>query len=524
MVMTERYEQWGMTAACILAVAIALAAGNGGIEVGSSNHHTLLPVVRRILDPNYLPGDFGVELRLSHHRGFALVIASLARVIGEDQALILLSVLGTLLLSGALYDFCRSVGLRRAGYLALGAWIATGMAWAGRGLEQNTFVGNSEVQPPLFAHAFVLFGVASYLRGSRRLPVLFAALATLTHLQIGIIFALALAPLYLIELRELGWKEALKLALIYLLPSAPALAGLLAMSQRGLLASSAISWRAATDLRQPHHFELISAAAGWWVAAHLAALALVYFFLRRRARTEAARVRPLLALAALLGLYALLHFFDYYIWQNGAIARLQFIRMSPLITAFGAAAVTLAIELWARERSVARAPALVAGALIVCAALWGWYQVKYQGAQYYFGVRRYAARIHSWNDACRWIAANTPREARFLTPPGTYGFTYLTDRSTVVDFKTNPDGNLGLDAWLARITDLGGGELPRGHGVENRRLLNDVFSRFSAEQLIALGEKYHAGYALLPKASQAELEVLYRNNQYRVVKIPIKEP
>mgnify|MGYP000855451736 CR=1 FL=1 len=39
------------------------------------------------------------------------------------------------------------------------------------------------------------------------------------------------------------------------------------------------------------------------------------------------------------------------------------------------------------------------------------------------------------------------------------------------------------------------------------------------EQLLALSAKYNAGYAVLPKDSKAEFEAVYRNKDYRVVKL-----
>src|SRR5205085_3230565 len=42
---------------CIVGIAILIISFNGGIGVGTSNHAGLLPVVRRILNPDYLPGD-----------------------------------------------------------------------------------------------------------------------------------------------------------------------------------------------------------------------------------------------------------------------------------------------------------------------------------------------------------------------------------------------------------------------------------------------------------------------------------
>ena len=55
----------------VLAVTAGLIYCSGGIGIGDGNHAGLLPVVRRILNPNYLPGDFNIELRFYHHRAFA---------------------------------------------------------------------------------------------------------------------------------------------------------------------------------------------------------------------------------------------------------------------------------------------------------------------------------------------------------------------------------------------------------------------------------------------------------------------
>ncbi|HVF88032.1 MAG TPA: hypothetical protein VM866_10600, partial [Pyrinomonadaceae bacterium] len=100
------------------------------------------------------------------------------------------------------------------------------------------------------------------------------------------------------------------------------------------------------------------------------------------------------------------------------------------------------------------------------------------------------------------------------------GFTYLSDRSAIVEFKTNPDGGQYLAQWFERLRDLGGGTLPEARGFRNGSLLNKAFASLSTDQIVALGEKYGASYAVLPKLSPAKLEVVYENDQYRLVKLP----
>src|ERR1051325_12013017 len=107
-------------ALAVLFVTFLLIVCNGGIRVGFSNHTGLMPVVRRLLDADYLPGNFGITLRLYHHRSFALLVAAFANFLGEDKALILLSIIGNLFLSASLYSLCRSLRLKIPAFLALG--------------------------------------------------------------------------------------------------------------------------------------------------------------------------------------------------------------------------------------------------------------------------------------------------------------------------------------------------------------------------------------------------------------------
>lgn len=163
--------------------------------------------------------------------------------------------------------------------------------------------------------------------------------------------------------------------------------------------------------------------------------------------------------------------------------------------------------------------ALVNATLIAAALVWGWYSPRRRDGAYYFGVLRFAEEKSSWADLARWVKTNGPLGTTYLAPPGRNGFSVLSERSIVAEFKLNPDGSLYLAEWMERLRDLAGGELPNGHGFENRRLLDKAFAKLSNEQLLALSEKYNAAYAILPKDSKARFEVIYQNKDYRLVRL-----
>ncbi len=512
---------------CVAAIMVSIISFNGGVSAGASNHFGQLPVVRRVLDPGYLPGDFSVEIRRHHHRVFTYLIAAGSVAFGEDRALILLHLIGMSLLTASLWRLCRVVSLSSLGFVTVGLFLATNLFRTGRGLELNHFVGDADIMPPTFAHASVLLSAASVLRGGYRSAALFAGLATLFHLQIGLICAAMIAPLYLAKLKQFGVRETLLVIALFIAAAAPGLLDLFQMLRRGLLNAPSTEYSLAyyIDFRHPHHFGLLSAAAALWVAAHVLIQIASYFLLRRFNRDEARAIGKLAVMSLTLVALALVHFTDYYLIKDDRIAAIQFIRLSPVITVFGAICLLAMINAWAEAMTIkigkSRIAVSVNAALILLAALWGVRVATRPDALFHFGVTRYAEQSSNWINICRWIKANGPRDAVYLTPPGANGFTSLSDRSNIGDFKNNPDGALYLTEWFERLRDLAGGKLPEGRGFDNRQLLNRAYAALSAEQLVEIGKKYGAEYAVLPRTSKTELEIVHQNDGYRLVKLPV---
>jgi hypothetical protein len=153
--------------------------------------------------------------------------------------------------------------------------------------------------------------------------------------------------------------------------------------------------------------------------------------------------------------------------------------------------------------------------LLVLVLAWSAYLFT-QPSRYYFGIRKYAEQKSGWADACRWIRKHGP-VALYITPPNRAGFTYLTDRSTVVEYKINPDGALYLPEWYERLRDVCGGSLPEGQGYTNNAHLREMYGSLTEEQLSSLARKYKAGCAVLPASSEVGFKTLYQNDDYKVV-------
>ncbi len=499
----------------ILLVASSIIAFNGGIAIGSGNHVGLLPVVRRILNPEYLPGDFNIELRLYHHRVFAWLIARLSIVFGEDGALIAIHLVSVLALSAALFFLCRTLKLSAVEFLLAGLLLSVNAFWIGLGLEENNFVGNPEIQPPTLAHAFVLAGTAALINKRWRLAALAAGLTTLAHLQIGVIFVSLIAPFYIWRLKQFDWRTLLAIVVAYLVPAAPAIWNMVHLLERGVSGTS-FSFDC-IRFRMPHHFELASTAAGVWFGLHLLVIILGYIWLRRADRDQGAIGVFVMMSLVLTGLI-FVHFFDYYVLHLLTAAKFQFLRLSPLIGVFAILTLLTCLRV-SRQSNLIWIPRV---AVVILLAAGGWAAsglIRQAPDRFSLNVHRYAEQRSNWGEVCRWVRANGPAEAVYLAPPGRYGFTYLTDRSSVVEFKINPDGGQYLPQWTERMRDLCGGSLPAGSGLENRRPIDRAFGSLSDDQLRALSAKYNARFAVLPRDSKVTFPALYENRDFRVVEI-----
>lgn len=498
-------------AIAILAAELAILLA-GGVQVGGGNHSGLLPVVRRLLDPGYLPGDFGIELRLHHHAFFASVAAGLTRVLGEEAAFLILTHAGYIILMLGLWRLSLAVGLPLGGFALTAVILATGTAFVGRGWEINDFLGNGPVMPPVFAHGFVLFSLSALVRRNHVQTLAWTGAVLLLHVQIGVIW---LCVLGLVALLAREWPNARALALGTLALLAIGAAGihdLWNLLSEGVVAGDGDGLQY-LRFRMPHHFELRGARHAAWLLAYTAVLVFWWRRTSRRGLPEARAARLLSAVGLALAVLSMLHALDWYLLGNGLIAQIQFVRLTPLIPVLG----MLALVSMAARRLDGRLLTVLA-VLIAAPAL----ALAFRGTgTAELGVVREADRPGTWHDLLRWVREHGPRDGLYVTPPGQSGFTAMTDRSTVVDFKVNPDGARARDAWYERLRAIAGETLPDlGDRGDNAAALDRAYAARAASILSDLACRYGVRYAVLPVEVEANGDELYRNRAWRLIAVP----
>jgi hypothetical protein len=120
--------------------------------------------------------------------------------------------------------------------------------------------------------------------------------------------------------------------------------------------------------------------------------------------------------------------------------------------------------------------------------------------------------LADWRAACEWIRTNTPQEALFHTPQGSWAFKWHAGRAEYVSFKDCPQDAAGIVEWNRRLL----------------RMKNWAQTNYSDEQgysveaatKLRFGEDPGITHILADRLGPFDLEPIYRNETYTIYRIP----
>ena len=114
-----------------------------------------------------------------------------------------------------------------------------------------------------------------------------------------------------------------------------------------------------------------------------------------------------------------------------------------------------------------------------------------------------------WQDACHWIAANTPSDALFLTPIESDSFKWYAQRAEFVNRKDCPQDAAGIVEWNRRLTLM-----------DHWGKAGFADQRYSADELRALRRQTGAEFALTRRRVPYEADLIYSNDTFNVFRLP----
>lgn len=145
------------------------------------------------------------------------------------------------------------------------------------------------------------------------------------------------------------------------------------------------------------------------------------------------------------------------------------------------------------------------------------------------GYHIYGPR-NTWQQTQEWAKANTPKEARFITPPYKFWhyesdwrvFSERAAVATIPEFMVlhlNPDY---MPGFLDRFEDLAPGAFQQFNGDYNYTfyLTRQAFDSLNLADFQRIALKHKASYLVLPQTHSINLIPVYSNSDYAIYQLP----
>ncbi len=534
-----------------LLFAIALILSHGYRFAVKGGNLSLLPVLDVMQGVTDLGSDFNVEAYRFYHPNFYRLCLVFLPFVSQPTLFFLGYFFSAVVLFFALDSLISFITPDRTAQVSA---ILLLLVFGSGGFEANSFWFSGQLAPYFVAWPFGIFAVNYLLRDRPLLAVLHLAAATTMHIELGLDLGLVFFPL-------LFWWSGVCACIfglsIFGALVSPTLYQYLPIVTSEPHASGDFLFKEAM-FRSPHHFALLPRQ---FIGLSLGVLAVIAI---RFANPEIKNRR---ISALVVGIYAigLLHYLDFYILRTGIIARLQFPRVSSLIQAIcvfhtaiflqkaltsrdlfaapraalislGAAplllgvgpftrwemafltvAVFVAAFEWARKHAgqlfadARILPIFLALLLIVKGA------IVASSYEYYIAPNPIASSNDAWMRACRWIATNMPKDARFVTPPDMEGFLYYAKRSMVAEFSTNPHRSLQVIEWRDRLRRLSGNRDNNCQGFGCIPIMKAHYDGLSSDEVISIAKDYGADFVL--SRTEYELPVVLHEPPYKIYRV-----
>ncbi|MBW4443108.1 MAG: hypothetical protein KME10_18085 [Plectolyngbya sp. WJT66-NPBG17] len=492
-------------------------------NMGSANEVDVLPLAKQFASPNWMPKDW----YLNQPPSYRLLFQSIFGWLAEQWGFLATSISGRLLSYGLVASGLVSIARRLNLSLPL-LLLAISLFLAKQSVAADEWL-ISALEAKSLAYGFVLLAIDLMLAGRYLWMAGLFGIATSFHVLVGgwafltALGWLALKP----NLRLQGIRRFGLILLCYLVGSIFALQ---AISQQ-LFSSTSISVIAPSFiyvfLRLPHHLYPFAWSSKAWIAIafYLIVFGASVTVLRYQrsdsypAQMKLAEFTVISLVPFVLGL-AIAPFdsegklLQYYPFRFGDV-------MLPLSTALLFVCAVKQIFDRKGRRVLMLVSVLILSAILTVQSFN--FKDKLLNLQQFPNVQQEISS--EWKELCAWVNRNTAKDAVLLVPPDSWfaAFTWLTERSTVVNFKLLPQTKTGIIDWYQRLDDLSGRTVLQ-QAVSKRTLggwnlslaINAAYLKLTTPQVKALMTQYKANYLVTKVSHRLALPVAYRNQNYIV--------
>ena len=566
-------QSTGWEAACFIVLLALIKMLYGSYSFGLSDTIDHLPIIYRFVDPSYLANDFQVNVSASFgpRYYYAAFIALLARLVPMEIVFLSLTFLTNVAIAAA--SFLAARALFRSSRVA--PLLATVLVMTVNPIFELGDLVNEYLKPSFIARLFAFASLWVALERKPLASMLGACLSSLFHptlgLEIGVFSLVLMGSALLVESAQsrnlhlqglwlvfrplvvsaavlgiwtlLFWLIPYKMSLdAFKLDEAQFLQIILFRTERTTVPSSF----------SPRVWASLALVLGLFTYAWRK-----WYRSRSRDKTQALSVLCLIGFLLMfcLGGYLFIEVFPSRAWATARAFRMLFVlNWLALIIATG---VLASSRNWLALTCISflfiggsalfgevEIPPLVFGSVLLLAFIalplvrrtWVSYAAlalfvsvmlldtvrPFLLPEVFQSVRPHAGYTSGLNAAgdelAAFVRANTEKEAVFLTPPDFGAFRLAAQRAIVVDWKSMPFQDAGMLEWWRRMNDCYGDlrGLSRSEGMEK---MENVYQALTSEQILRIGKRYGARYAVLYQPSLSELPVIFKNDRFTLIAI-----
>lgn len=382
-------------------------------------------------------------------------------------------------------------------------------------------IGGAEAKG--IAYAALFFALAALAKGQYPRAWILLGLSTAFHVLVGGWAMIATAVVWLTATPDRPSFRSM----------IPSMAAAVVIALPGLIPSLMLASGASPHVESQAHriyvfhrlcHHLVPGCFGAWNIARFALLSVVFLCLCRRVSADDrwSRVRHFVLGALLIAGIGMLLGVTVQIWQglSAAVLRYYWFRLADAAIPLGTALGIGLLAQSAFSRASARGDWIGRGLVYLGMAAAATHLAGYAVVRSHPIVPRAEWRATTWREsvtdarlfrnyygwrrACRWIAENTPSDARFLTPRRNGSFKWYTGRSEVVTWKEIPQDAQSIVQWWNKLLDIHVLDDP----VLGKRWARSL-SELREKRLLELAEKYDADYILTTWKPALDLEQVF---------------
>jgi len=536
--------------AFLTAVAVMLY----GYYVGTFDQVSHIPFLKQSVDPTLYPNDRYFDLRLTHYSFFWQFFTPLYQAGLLEIALFVVHVGVVYLTFWGVWTLTHTMFRDTlVSFLSVCAMLFPHFGFSGFPFLEFSLLNRT------FALPFELFALSWYFKKKTyRAMILLGLLFNIHVISVNFVMAMIMLDLVL-RVKDFGWRNIIKHGILFTLFASPVLIWRLSKPSGGIAANW--EWFDILDRGVfAHLFHFISFEAIYIpliTLGGIATIVLTFLFIRERHTQDKitdidTSVRHFMFAGMLILCVQLI---ATYITPSALIIQAQITRVgvflmvfcyvyacafvaermrnSPtrhtaslwfLILIFSFTPFLLLLAYWLRNyvtrlRDVRPLVIVFVGVYAYALAL-----------AYHFALWRPGVYIYppdnAFNQVQRWAKDNTPKNAIFITPPHMFWlydveWRVLSERSSVSTISELLEAAFDpgyIPYWKERFADVAPGALEKFNRnfYVNLALTADAYRSLTTEDLVRIGKKYDATYAVTIKPTKYKLPVAYENDQYHV--------